>query len=117
MKRTKLLCLDTIRFFKDGQLILVPSDNLEQADSMVRMFKRQKNDKKYKTVIHRRTDDATFCLVLQWAHLINWIWAYPGTTEDTPVRAVLSNDRPEQISSRKVLADLQVACATIGSAW
>jgi hypothetical protein len=55
----------------DGQLILAPSDILKLADKVVVMFKMQKNDQKHKTVIHRRTDDATLCPVLQWAHLLN----------------------------------------------
>jgi hypothetical protein len=35
MKRTKLLCLRSIRFFKDGRLLLASSDNLEFAGSVV----------------------------------------------------------------------------------
>jgi hypothetical protein len=66
MKRTKLICLRNIRFFNDKQLILAPSDNLELADSMVVMFQMQKNDQKYETVIHGRTDDATICPAVQW---------------------------------------------------
>jgi hypothetical protein len=42
MKRTKLLCLRNIRFFKDGQLFLAPLDNLEFADSIVVTFEMQK---------------------------------------------------------------------------
>jgi hypothetical protein len=72
----KLFCLQYIRFFKDEQLILAPFVNLELADSMVVMFKMQKNDQKHKTVIHGRTDDAIFCPAMQWAHLINQIWTY-----------------------------------------
>ena len=34
----------------------------------------------------------------QWAHLVNRIWSYPGTTTDTPVCVVWRHDRPEQIS-------------------
>ncbi len=79
-------------------------------------FKTQKNGPIHKTVIHRKTDDANLCPVLQWAHLINWIWTYPGTIEDTPVCAVWCNNRLEKISSQQVLAALQAACATIGSA-
>jgi hypothetical protein len=83
IKRTKLLCLRNIRFFKDGQLILAPSYNLELADGMVVTFEMQNNnDQKHNTVIRRRTDDATLCPVLQWAHLVNQIWTYPGTMEE-----------------------------------
>jgi hypothetical protein len=52
MKRTKLLCLCNIRFFKDGQLLSFPSDDLESAESVAVTFEMQKNDQKNDTVIH-----------------------------------------------------------------
>jgi hypothetical protein len=67
MKRTKLLRLRDIRFFKDGRLISTPSKNLELADSVAATFKMPKNDHKHETVIHGRTDDPILCLVKQWA--------------------------------------------------
>ena len=77
-KRTKLLYLQSIRFFKDGHLIPVPSDSLELADSIAVTFKIQKNDNKHDTVIHGWTDYANLCPILQWACLVNWIWTYPA---------------------------------------
>jgi hypothetical protein len=44
---TKLLCLQNIRFFKDGHLILAPSIDLELADSVAITFEMQKNNSKY----------------------------------------------------------------------
>ena len=38
MKRTKLLCLWNVRFFKDGRLFSTPSANLEFADSVAVTF-------------------------------------------------------------------------------
>jgi hypothetical protein len=106
MNRTKLLCLRNIRFFKDGHLISAPADSLELADSVAVMFKMQKNDNKYDTVIHGWTNDPNLCPVLQWAHLVNQILTYPGTTEDTPVCAIWRQGRLEQITSQKVLVML-----------
>jgi hypothetical protein len=56
------------------------------------------------------------CPVKQWALLVNQIWSYQGTTENTPVSTVWRHDRREQITSRKVIMSLRAACATIGSA-
>jgi hypothetical protein len=42
MKRTKLLCLQNIRFFKGRHLLLTSLDNLEFADSVAVTFKMQK---------------------------------------------------------------------------
>ena len=116
MKRTKLLRLRNIRFFKDGRLISAPLDNLELADSVAVTFEMQKNDHKHETVIHGWTDDPVLCPVKQWAQLVNRIWTYPGTTEDTPVCTVWRHDRREQITLHQVIATLRAACATIGSA-
>ncbi len=76
MKCTKLLCWRSIRFFMDWHLILVPSDNLELAESVVVTFKMQKNDHTHEKFIHGRTDDTTLCPVLQWSHLINQVWTW-----------------------------------------
>ena len=116
MKRTMLLCLRNIRFFKDGHLLLTPSSDLEFADSVAVTFEIQKNDQKNETVIHGRTDDPILCPVKQWACLVNRIWTYPGTSSDTSVCTVWLYDRHEQITSRQVITSLRAACATIGSA-
>ena len=63
----------------------MPSDSLELADSVAVTFKMQKTANKHDKVIHGQIDDAILCPVLQSAHLINWIWTYMGTTEDTLV--------------------------------
>ena len=68
-RRTKLLCLKNIRFFKKGHLISAPSADLEFADSVAVTFEMQKNDSKFDTVIHGRTDDPVLCPVLRWARL------------------------------------------------
>jgi hypothetical protein len=116
MKRTKLLCLCNIRFFRDRRLLSMLSDSLELADSVAVTFEMQKNDQKHETVIHGRTDDPILCPVKRWACLVNRIWTYPGTTEDTSVCMVWRNDRCNQITSRQVITTLRAACATIGSA-
>jgi hypothetical protein len=64
---TKLLCLQNIRFFKGGHLILAPSADLESADSMAITFEMQKNDNKFDTVIHSWTDNPVLCPIFQWA--------------------------------------------------
>jgi hypothetical protein len=108
-KRTKLLCLRNIRFFKDGRLIDTPSEELELADCVSVTFEMQKNDAKNETVTQGRTDDPVLCPVKQWARLVNRIWTYKGTTSDTTVCTVWRHDRPEQITSRRVIIALRAA--------
>ena len=115
MKSTKLLCLCNIRLFKDGRLLSTPSDDLEFADSVAVTFEMQKNKMKHETIIHGRTDDPVLCPVKQWARLVNRIWSYQGTTENTTVCTVWRHDRRDQITPCQVITSLRVACATIGS--
>jgi hypothetical protein len=113
---TKLLCLQNIRFFKDGHLIPEPSADLESADSIAITFKMQKNDSKFDTVIHGRTDDPVLCPVLQWARLVNRILSYPNTTCDTPVCAMWRHGRLDKIASTQVLLALRAASKAVGNA-
>ena len=116
MKHTKLLQLRNIRFFKDGRLLSTLLNNLELADRLAVTFEKQKSDHKHETVIHGRTDDPVLCPVKQWARLVNRIWTYSGTAEETPVCTVWRHNRREQITSHHVINTLRAACATIGSA-
>ncbi len=105
-RRTKLLCLQNIRFFKDRHLIPAPSANLESADSVAITFEMQKNDSKFDTVIHGWTDVPVLCPVLKWAQLVNRILSYPNTTWDTPVCVVWRHGRLDKIASTQVLLAL-----------
>jgi hypothetical protein len=90
---------------------------MEFADSVAVTFEMmQKKNQKHDMVIHNWTEDLILCPVLQWARLVNRIWTYPGTTDDTSVCTVWRHDRREQITLRQVIASLQTACATIGGA-
>jgi hypothetical protein len=116
-RRTKPLCLQNIRYFKDRHLIPAPSADLESADSVVAItFKIQKNDSKFDTVIHGQTDDPVLCPILQWAQLVNRIWSYPNTTCDTPVCAVWRHGRLDKIALTQVLSALCAASKAVGSA-
>ncbi len=79
-------------------------------------FEMQKNNEKFDTVTHGRTDDSVLCPVLQSAHLVSRIWTYPGASLDTNVCTVWQNGRMEHMTSKTILQHLRAACATIGSA-
>ena len=116
-RRTKILCLRNIRFFKKGHLISAPSADLELADSVAVTFEMQKNESKFDTVIHGRTDDPVLCPVLQWARLVNRIWSYEGTTDSTPICTFQrSGRRVDKISSSQILLRLRAAARSVGSA-
>ena len=80
------------------------SDDLESADSVAIIFEMQTNDFKHDTVIHGRMEDSILCPVLQWAHLVNRIWTYPGASLDTPVCTVWRKGCMEHITSKNILS-------------
>ncbi len=115
-KRTILLRLQNIRFFKNGRQLPLQSNDLESADSVAITFETQKNDEKFDAVTHGRTYDRVLCPVLQWARLVSRIWTNPGASLDTNVCTVWQNSRMEHITSKTILQHLRAACATIRSA-
>ena len=89
---------------------------MESADSVAITFEMQKNDSKFDTVIHGRTDDLVLCPVLLWARLFNRILSYPNTTCNTPVCAVWRHGRLDKIASTQVLLALHAASKAVISA-
>ncbi len=114
-KRTQLLTLQNVRFFKSGRQLPAQSTDLESADSVSITFEMQKNDNKNDTVTHGRTGDDVLCPVLQWARLVSRIWSYPAATSDTKVCSIWRHGRIEHITSKTTTHHLRAACTAISS--
>jgi hypothetical protein len=74
------------------------------------------------------TDDATLCPVFPWAHIVNQIWTYPGTTVQFPaVKHVgiggshIHNWRSAQSTSHPISSmltgDRELTCIYFGSSF
>ena len=113
-RRTKILTLKNLRFFKDGTQLHAPSVELSTADCVSLTFEMQKNDEKQDTVTHGRTEHEYICPVRQWAAIANRIWSYPGASIDTPVSAVWRHDRIEHITSKMLVDALRDAVIAVG---
>ena len=72
-RRTDILKLRNIRFFKDGKQVHAPSAELRLANSISLRFEMQKNQEKFDTVTHGATDHDFLCPVKQWAADVNCI--------------------------------------------
>ena len=122
-KRTKILCLRNIRFFKDnrevlhGPIMLIP---LESCDYVYITFELQKNDSKNDSVgMYRSKSKARYDSVTVWAAIVTRIWSYEGTTMDTKVNTyqyVNSKGKlvTTEISSFRIRTKLRVAVKVIG---
>ena len=113
-RRTDILKLRNIRFFKDGKQVHAPSADLRLADSVSLTFEMQKNQEKFDTVTHGATDHEFLCPVKQWAAVVNRIWSYPGATVNTPVSAVWRYDRIEHLTSKILIDSLRDAVIAVG---
>ena len=113
-RRTDILRLRCIRFFKDGKELAHNDRLLEYADSVSVTFEYQKNDEKHDTVTQMATNDAVINPVRMWAAVVKRIWKYPGASWDTPVSAIWRYDRIEHLTSKEVVDALRAAVVAIG---
>jgi len=72
-RRTKLLSLKNIRFFKGRREINHSDEKLPKADSVSIIFELQKRNTKFDTVTHHRSNDKTICPVLVWSKIVKRI--------------------------------------------
>ena len=113
-RRTKILRLKNIRFFRKGKELSHNNPWLEFADCVSITFEFQKKDEKNDTVTQMTSGDALLCPVRQWAAIVRRIWSYKGATMDTAVSAVLRHGRIEHITSKEMVKALRAACAAVG---
>ena len=115
-KRTKLLTLKNIAFYKNGTQLhhQLHSSILHTAESVSITFETQKNDQKFDTVTQWRTHHPLLCPVRQWAELSLRIYSYPGATENTPVSATWRHNRIEHVTSQDIITTLRNAVKAHG---
>ena len=113
-RRTDILRLRCIRFFKDGVQLRHDSPRLEFADCVSVTFEKQKKDERNDTTTQIATDDSLLCPVKQWAAIVKRIWTYPGTTYDTKVSTVLREGVISHITSKMMIDALRDAAESYG---
>jgi hypothetical protein len=84
-RRTKLLCIENLRFFRDKKELPYDHPELHLADMILITFYFQKNDERDAVVTQHRTHDPELCPVRLWAVIAKRILSYPGTDIHTSV--------------------------------
>jgi hypothetical protein len=112
--RTTILQLRNIRFFRDGKLISHNDAELEFLDCILLTFEKQKKDQKMDTITQMASGDIKLCPVCAAASIVRKIQDYPGTTVDTPISAIMINNRITHVMSQDVINALQDAVVAIG---
>jgi hypothetical protein len=114
LRRTDILKIRNIKFFRNGRLLSHDHPELEYADCVSITFEMQKKDEKRDTVTMHRTEHLFMCPVRAWAAIVKRIRSYPGADENTPVSAVWRFNRIEHITSDEVIKSLDAAAESIG---
>ena len=122
-KRTKILCLRNIRFFKDnkeiphGPNMTIP---LDSCDYVYITYERQKNNSKNDSVgMYRSKTKAKYDSVTVWAAIVTRLWSYEGTSMDTKVNTFqFTNTKgtltTTEISSYRIRTKLRMAVKMMG---
>jgi hypothetical protein len=113
-RRTDILRLRNLRFFRNGKELGHDSPLLEYADCVSITFEWQKNDKRMDTVTQMASGDEHLCPVRAWAALVRRIRGYAGANDNTPVSAVWRNGRIEHLTSEDIVCALRNAAVAIG---
>ena len=114
-RRTKLLTIADIQFYKDRRLLPHDHPELHLADSVTITFHFQKNDERDAQITQHRTNDSLLCPVLSWSSIVRRVLSYSGTSASTSVNAYQdASGKLCFLSSKTVLINLRTVARRIG---
>ena len=113
-RRTKLLRLRNIQFYRGRRRMCHNDRSLLSADSVSVTFEFQKNDERDVTITQHCTHDATLCPVRAWAALVKRVLGYPSTNSDTPVNAFVVNGVLKYIPATRIVDKIRASATVIG---
>ena len=114
-RRTKLLRLKNIRFFRRRRELPHDHPELHLATSVSITFEYQKNDERDVTITMHHTGDPVLCPVVAWSEVVRRVRGYPGTTDETSVCTIRKTDGTlGELTSKIVLTKLRARVRAIG---
>ncbi len=113
-RKTKLLRLRNIRFFRGNLLLAHASPILHKADTVVITFESQKNDDYNESVVMKESGDPIICPVASWQAIVRRIYSYPGSSPDSYVNSFFDNGKLQAITASQIIMHLRTAAALIG---
>ena len=117
-RRTEILRLGCLRFFKYGRELQHSDPYLEYADCVSITLECQNKDERNDTVNQLASENIILCPVQKWVALVKRIRKYPGSMGDTPVSAVWENHKIEHFTLAEIVAALRDAvCAIREDKW
>ena len=114
-RKTKLLCVENIRFFHNGRLIPHSSPDLASSSVVSITFLSQKTDLKNQTVTMYRTNDALLCPVRAWAGIIQSILQSPTGSPTSTVNTLrLPSGQTIRLDAKPMITLIRSAATLIG---
>ena len=114
-RKTKLLAIKNVRFYKWHSKVHHKSEFLHLADCVSITFELQKRDTKNDTITQHCSHENLLCPVRVWARIIQRIRSYPSSTHNTTVIFFLHNDHTQHhFTGPELLSWLQLATTTVG---
>jgi hypothetical protein len=116
-RKTKLLELKNIRFFKGNILIPHSSPFLSSANCVLITFELQKRDTKNDTISQHRSGDKRLCPVIVWASIAKRIRSYKNSSSSTTVNTFQfpESGKTHFFFGAELLKRLRFATTSIGS--
>ena len=112
-RKTKLLCLRNIFFFKETEQVHHDSPNLESSSLTSITFEDQKNRVNNYSINLHKSSDSLLCPVKAWKKTVKQIWSYTDTSKDTPVNEFRWKNKKYSISNANITNALRTSVATM----
>jgi hypothetical protein len=115
-RKTKLLVLKNIRFFKGNTLILHSDNSISSADCVSITFEFQKQETKNNTITQHRSGDDLLCPVRVWASIVTRIRSYKKSNSLTTVNTFQfpGESKFHTFTGAELLKRLRIATSAIG---
>ncbi len=113
-RRTEILRLRNLHFFKDGKLVEHDDPHLKFSDCISITFEMQKKDEKNDTITQMASGDVNMCPVRMAAAIVCRIRSYNETDNNTPISAFLQFGHITHVTSKQVIAAMRDGVQAIG---
>ncbi|KAL3811131.1 hypothetical protein ACHAXA_005942 [Cyclostephanos tholiformis] len=113
-RRTDILRVRNLRFFRDGKLIEHSDPHLEFSDCISITFEMQKKDEKNDTITQQASGAVSMCPVRMATAIVRRIRSYKGLDNNTPISAFWRFNRIDHDTSAQVIAAMKDAITAIG---
>lgn len=114
-RKTKLLTIGNIQFFKGRKRLDHHDPFLHFADCVSITFEQQKRDAKNDIITQHKSNDPILCPVKIWCKIIRRIISIPSHTKATPVNTFhFNNNQIHLFSGKELLKRIRLAATAIG---